>query len=239
MILQVAVAMMPGHPNVRRWKEKGSELMVSSYSLKSDMENETALDGKPVKDWLHGYNVREDGAVINHNILHPDYMVCLYLMIRGYVVQPLAGQVVPESVDFNAPVIYRTFVTQKWPSPPYKKPGGTIYTPGKPEVYYPQGADWSHHAYVSYYSFDVYAHLLGWDKDLPHRAQDWMRVRAKAMLGQQARHDDGHIWAKGEFDTWVGREQTAGHTLANAFLLLWLHAQGVPLKKGNWLQADR
>jgi hypothetical protein len=75
MILHVAVAMMPEHPNVQRWRWAGSELMVSAFSLKKDMEaNKTVLDGKAVKDWLKGYNVREDGAVINHAIVHPDYM---------------------------------------------------------------------------------------------------------------------------------------------------------------------
>jgi len=237
MVLQIAVAMMPGHAHARRWKHKASELMVSAYSLKSDLRNETLVDGKPVKNWLGGYNVRHDGAVINHGFLHPDYMACLYLMVRGHVVQPLAGQPVPESVDFNAPFIYRTFVVKAWPSPPYAKPGGTIYRPGEPAIYYPQRADWSRRAYVNYYALDVYAHLLGWDAGLPHRAQEWMRVRAKAILAQQARHADGHIWAKGEFDTWPGREQTAGHLLANAYLLLWLHAQGIPLAKANWLAA--
>jgi hypothetical protein len=97
MILQVAIAMMPAHSHAARWKEKCSELMVSAYSLKKDLENPLVLDGKPVKAWLKGYNVREDGAVINHGrgFVHPDYMVCITLQLRGYLTQSLAGRPVP------------------------------------------------------------------------------------------------------------------------------------------------
>jgi len=44
MIHQIACAMMPGHPNVPRWKEVGSELMVSAYALEEDLQSETIVD---------------------------------------------------------------------------------------------------------------------------------------------------------------------------------------------------
>ena len=238
MVLSIAVAMMPGHPNVRKWKEKCSELMISAYATKEDLENQTLVDGKPVKDWLRGYNAREDGSVVNHGFIHPDYMRCILLNLRAYVVQPLAGQPVPEAADFNVPLVYRCFVVKHWPSPPYSEPGGTIYVPGKPRLYYPQRADWGRHHYVFYYLLDTHVHLLGLDKDLPHQAHAWMRVRSKGLLDMQLRHDDRRIFADGELDTWIGREQTAAHALGNAFLLLWSDAQGIPIRRENWLSAD-
>ena len=237
-VLSIAVAMMPGHANARKWKEKCSELMVSAYATKKDLQNPTVVDGRPVRDWLRGYNAREDGSVVNHGFIHPDYMRCITLNLRAYAVQPLAGQPVPEAADFNVPLVYRCFVTKQWPSPPYSEPGGTIYTPGKPRIYYPQRADWGRHHYVFYYLLDTHVHQLGLDRGLPHRAQEWMRVRAKGLLAMQLRHADRRMFADGELDTWVGREQTAAHALGTAFLLHWLEVQGVPISRENWLSAE-
>jgi hypothetical protein len=55
------------------------------------------------------------------------------------------------------------------------------------------------------------------------------------ILEMQARHPKRQIWAPGEFDTWVGREQTACGRLGNAFLALWLNDQKYPVNKANWL----
>ncbi len=235
-ILHVAVAMMPRHPNCLKWRRACTELMVSAYSLEKDMEdNKTVVDGRSVKDWLRGYNVRADGAVINHSRVHCDYMCCITLNLRSFIVQSLAGQPVSEAADFNADLIYRTLVTTQWPSPPYKKPGGVMYVPGKAEVYYPTGTDWSHYRFAIFYQLDVHAHLLGFDKDLPHRASSWMRIRARRILNMQSRHEDGRMFAKREFDRFAPREQSVGATFASAFLLHWLHSQNAISRKANWL----
>ena len=119
MILQLSVAMLPEHPHSRRWREVGSELMVSSYARREDMDDEkTVIDGRSVKAWLHGYNVREDGAVINHGILHPDYVTSITSITRAYLTLPLVGKRVPQSAEFNAAWMYRTLVVTKWPVSP-------------------------------------------------------------------------------------------------------------------------
>jgi hypothetical protein len=238
-VLSIAVAMMPGHPNARKWKEKCSELMISAYATEKDLQNQTVVDGKPVKDWIGGYNAREDGSVVNHGFIHPDYMRCIFLNLRAHVVQPLAGQPVPEAANFNVPLVYRCFVTRHWPSPPYSEPGGTIYSPGKPLLYYPQRADWGRNHYVFYYLIDTHVHLLDLDKGLPHRSQQWMRVRADGLLKMQLRYDDRRTFAPEgkEIHRWPGCEQTTAHALGNAFLHHWLHAQGVPVSREHWLLA--
>jgi len=235
MIVSIAIAMMPNHPNVKEWKETGSELMLSAYAYESDLENNTMVDGKTVKDRIRGFNVRGDGAVINHGLVHCDYMSCITLQLRGLVTQSLAGQTVSEAVDFNAVRVYRTLVMQEWPSPPYRDPGGRMYLPGKAAVYYPTGTDWSEYRFDIFYLLDVYAHLLQWDKDLPNRASSWMRLRAEKILQMQSRHPEGKMFAKGEFDRFPGREQLAAWQFADAYLLFWLHEQKLIAPKGNWL----
>lgn len=238
MVLSLAVAMMPKHPNVRAWKEKCSEFMISAYATEADQRNRRKVDGKRVKDWLHGFNANPDGSVVNHGFVHPDYMQCIHLNLRSYLVQPLAGQAVPQAADFNAALVYRCLVTREWPSPPYAAPGGTIYRPGEAFLYYPEKADWTRVSCLTDYLVDAHAFTLGLDKGLPHRAKEWMHVRATKILEQQQRHKDLRIWADGELDTWPGREQTACGRLGAAFLALWLHEQNYPIKRANWLSAE-
>lgn len=238
MILQVAAAMMPRHPHAQRWRRVCSELMISSYARPQDRQLSTVLDGRPVKDWLKGYNVREDGAVINHDIVHPDYMACVKLKLRAYLTQSLAGGSVPETTEFNAPEIYRVFVTHHWPSPPYAAPGGPIYVPGRAEIYFPQGTTWHVDAFQLYYLLDVYAHVLGWDAKLDGaRAASWMRIRAEKLLTQQLRHTDRCLFKPEDLDKYPGREQYVALHLADAFLLQWLHACSALSPRGNWLDA--
>jgi hypothetical protein len=223
-ILQLAIAMMPEHPHAEAWKRVCYELMISSFALKSDLRNEQIIDGKPVKDWLHGYNVRDDGAVVNHKRIHPDYTSSITLKTRSFLIQPLALQPVFEGASFNLPFIYRSFQEQVWASPPYESPGGTMYIPGKVELYYPQGTDWSKHRVDIYYLLDVNAHLLGSDKGLKHKAVDWLRLRAARIEAMQARHSDGKMYAQEEFTTYPGCEQMAAWQLSDAYLFFWHHS---------------
>jgi hypothetical protein len=231
--------MMPRHPHTQRWCRVCSELMISSYARPQDRQLDTVLDGQPVKDWLKGYNAREDGAVVNHDIIHPDYVSCVRLKLRAYLTQSLARGPVPETAEFNAPGIYRMLITHKWPSPPYREPGGTIYAPDRAEIYYPQGTDWHEDAINHVYLLDVYAHFLGWDSGLGGaRAKSWMRLRAEKLLAQQWSQEDRGLFRPDDLKKYPGREQTVAKDLADAFLLHWLRAGNALSPKGNWLDAN-
>ncbi len=111
-----------------------------------------------------------------------------------------------------------------------------MYIPGKAEVYYPLGTDWSNYRFDIFYLLDVYSHLCQLDSDLPHKASSWMRIRAKKILEMQSRHPDRRMFADGEFDTFPGREQQTARQLADAYLLFWLHEQKALLPQSNWLE---
>ena len=106
-LLAVAQAMMPDHPHVAQWRQKASELQVSAYSRPSDKTNETIVDGKPARQWINGSNIAEDGVIVNHNMIQPDYTAC-DAELRGVTAMAasLAGQQIPESTFFNAKVVY-------------------------------------------------------------------------------------------------------------------------------------
>jgi len=236
MPLQLAIAMMPEHPNVKQWKEICSKLLISAYSIKSDMKKEKPiLDGKSPKEWLSGYNVREDGIVINHGILHNDYMVSIaHLQMSGFLVFSLAKQPIPETLDFNFDLIYKTLVSKEFKSPPYKSPGGTMYVKGSPEQYYPEGTDWSQYRYACYYGMDALVDVLGYDKNLP-KASEWRQLRAERILELQSRHKDGRMYKDGEYDNYWGKEQMVFWMMADAHLLQWIKDRGELSKKRNWL----
>src|SRR5690625_4617887 len=48
MILQLATAMMPEHPNHQAWTEKNLELLISSHARPSDLDNDSIVNGKAV-----------------------------------------------------------------------------------------------------------------------------------------------------------------------------------------------
>ncbi len=237
MILQQAIAMLPDHQNVIRWKRVCSELQISAYARISDMEKtQPVLDGRSPKEWLGGYNLREDGIVINHGLVHNDYMSSIaHLQMQGFLVSSLADTPVSETTDFNFDVIYRTMVTKHFNSPPYKAPGGTMYIPGKAEQYYPQGTDWSTLRFTCFLGLDTFADVLEYDKGLPHKASHWRKLRAEKILEMQSRHADGRMYAQGEFDSYPGREQMVLWMLGDSYLLQWLADRKAIAKKGNWL----
>lgn len=228
MILNLAAAMMPDHPRAAQWRTAANELMISACARQSDWQsNERIIEGKAVKDWLGGYNAREDGVVINHDLMHPDYMAAISMNFWGLTTHCLAGRRPSQAWDFNAKVVYRAFIEVDWKSPPYVEPGGPIYRDGEAKIYYPQGSDWSYVDFSAYYLMDIYSHLFGWHDG----AVQWMNARGQAMLKMQNRHPDRRMFAAGEYDTYPGAEQWAAWCLADAYLPLWLHETGTLREK--------
>jgi hypothetical protein len=224
-ILSLAVAMMPLHSHCCDWRQVCNELIISAYATKDDLCNEKIMSDRPVREWIRGYNVSDDGIVVNHSLIHPDYTAVITLNSRSYLIQPFAGQQVFDGSDMNFPLIYMSLTEREWEYPPYMPPGGTIYIPGKADVYYPQGTDWSRFRYDIYYLLDVNMYVLNLDKDLKHKAINWVRIRADRIEAMQARHSDGRMFDNEEFPTYPGCNQMTAWQLADAYLLFWLYSQ--------------
>ena len=73
-VLSLAAMMMPDHPNVDTWKTSNIHLMLSTFSRPEDLSSGDVYHGHPLSDWLEGSNIYNDGTVVNHSIVHPDYM---------------------------------------------------------------------------------------------------------------------------------------------------------------------
>jgi len=231
----LAQAMMPNHPNVTAWRLKASELQVSSYSRQSDCTSTELVDGRPVRDWLNGFNAFEDGVVVNHSRVHPDYMVASYLQTLSVVYESLAGQYIPESTVFNIDHVYHALTELQFTPGPdtlygtgktIYSPGGTIYKRAagggySAVIYYPQGNDWTYQVTDSYLNIDLAAEWLGLDEGKNFDAMGWAQARVNAMIALQNRPGhDGNVYQEGD---WVGGDRGVDEDLYRSNAAAWLH----------------
>jgi hypothetical protein len=238
--LVAAQAMMPEHPNAKLWRNKASEFMVGSYSRESDLKNTTKVDGKPVKDWIEGYNTFEDGVLLNADLAHPAYMTAHAFAYGALVNASLAGQPIPESAFFNEQVTWDAMTRLNFPvgedrygtGKKNRPPGGTLYqkkADGSPNPmpYFPNGNDWTGNleADVDYVLFDVYAAVRGLDAGQEIRAIDWATARVDALRRLQSRPDHhGNFYQAGD---WLAAQDIIEvgtfQDLAEAWVVWWLH----------------
>ncbi|GIF78006.1 hypothetical protein [Asanoa siamensis] len=232
MVLQVAVAMMPNHPNARTWNSKNVELMISAFSRPSDVGNSTVVNGRAVSDWLKGSNANEDGVLINHGFAHPDYSTTVAQNAHAALTSSMAGQATPRAAFWGAETIYDALVDKVWvPGTTYPprgmvlQPGGTCYVDDSPRLYYPQGNDWGTDRYIQPTLLDVQAQAFGFDRLASQKGLYWQRLHGQGVLNQQARSTDGRTYQTATEDTYAGREELVAVTAAEAYLTKWIVAQ--------------
>ncbi len=233
-LMQIAISMMPNHPNISTWRLKCCELMVSAYARPSDVNSTAMVDGKALTSWLNGSNAEENGVVVNHDLIHDDYMAAVEFNLRSYLVFSLAQISIPQSARFNSDIVYDALVDLSFSAPPYQPPGGTMYITGSETLYYPTGTDWSRYRFDIFYCVDAFTRLLGLDTLASTGGLTWERLRATRLQTMQARHTDGHLYAAGEWDNYSGKEQLAAQQIADTYLLKWLLSQGALSPVISW-----
>jgi hypothetical protein len=225
-LLQLATAMLPDHPRERLWMHKNLELMISSFARPSDVQSDRVVNGKPLSEWLDGSNVAEDGTLVNHGFIHPDYMGTVVHNLNAALAYGLAGERTPAAALVGADVIYGALVDLPFASPPFRAPGGTIYRDGSSDLYYPQGNDWGTDRRMHVALLDVQAGALGLDAGASTRAAAWEDLHAGRVLEMQARFADGRTYGATSEDTYAGREQWVAVHAAQAWLTKWLEHAG-------------
>lgn len=225
--LNQAVAMLPNHPNRAVWQDKAIELMISAYSRPSDLQNDTELNGKPVSEWLDGSNVFDDGTMVNHGFIHPDYFTSIANSAGSPALYALAALPTPKATVFNADVVYQALVDHEFASPPNDEPGGTIYVrdfDGQPtsSIYYPQGNDWGTSRQLNFLMIDTLADLYDLDGAVSVPAESWAQAHATRALEMQSRFDDGRTYGDPSEDTYSGREQWVALLAARTYVAHWV-----------------
>ena len=205
--------------------------MLSAHSRPSDVNRTNVYDGKPLSEWLPGSNLNEDGTVINHHRLHPDYMVAGLLEFSPVEFYSLARRPVPEAGIFNLDIPYRALADLRFTpgeiidGKPVLPPGGTIFQSNSSDIYYPQGNDWGTKRRLNFAYADALVAVFSKDPALRQRAAAWEREHAGKVLQMQGRFQDGRTYGALSEDTYPSREEWIAAAASNAYLLEWLVGQ--------------
>jgi hypothetical protein len=148
---------------------------------------------------IQGSNLNSDGTVVNHGIIHPDYMATAGEMQVKYILVSGWSRSIEATECLNRfTTVWNGLTRVKFKVGKYKKPGGTIYRVGShgvstANIYYPQGTDWSKVRRHNMALMDVAEFVAG------HGAGfSWGKAHIKAVIAQQARHKDGRVFSPGE-----------------------------------------
>jgi len=244
-VMHLALCMMPAHPNAAPWWSKALELSLSAYARPSDINRTNVYHGRTLASWLNGSNANEDSTVINHNIVHPDYMCAGLCEFQPALVYLLAGKPVPQAGFFNLDQTYRALVDLNFVvgAAPYptgltnRPPGGFLYArdvsnQATTNIYYPNGNDWGTMRRMHFATMDATVHAFGLD-DLASLPGDlWEAQHDQAVLDMQARFTDGRTYGASAEDTYTLREEWVCCYCAKSFLTKWLVYQG-PVRISN------
>lgn len=220
-ILTIATAMMPKAVHFDQWMKKNIELQLSAYAAPADLHKDTVIDGVKLCDFLQGSNVNEDGTVINHSIIHPDYMVAFMHNGTNVWVYQLAGLPPLQSSTYNGDLVYYALTERLFN-------GKTIYQKTKdghasPVMYYPEGNDWGTGRQENYWLMDVMAYIFGWDENLPVKAMEWATVRNERMVEMMKRSTTGEYYQAKTENSFSSREEWFGAQIVWGYLGWWLH----------------
>ena len=229
-ILALACAMFPDSDKVPAWRDRLERMLVSSAAMPEDIGSERIVDGRKVGGLIGGSNVNEDGTVVNHDLVHIDYIATIFEeMGDTAVVFRLSGSPVPEAAAFNLDKMYRGLICTDLGKYDEKHAGRSFYLSdenGQPtgETTMPGENDWGKPGYAIYYLCDVMADALDLDTGLGEscKARVWKNLHFEKMREQLYRETDGEI--TGQFfrpgeNSFVSGDLFMMHNLAEAYIL--------------------
>jgi hypothetical protein len=233
---QLATVMMPGNPHLPVWQNTVVRDALVAWARPSDDANTSVVNGATVVYWIggHGSNILSGGDLINHNRIAPDYMTLIYQNMQDILLTSLAGQPAPQAVTALISRVYDSYTTLNFPSPPYDKPGGTVYTPGSRAIDWPQGCDWGTGQEIPFALVD--AEIAAFAPH-PTTAAGYENLHADAELAMQKAHADGHTYDSNVQYSYVGREEHVAQQAAQLYLTKFIrdHALSSLSSTSYWL----
>ena len=229
-ILALACFMFPDSEYYPDWSDKLEHMLVSSTAMPEDVGSERTVDGRKVGELINGSNVNDDGTVVNHDLVHIDYMATILEEMGGTItVYKIAGAPVPEAAVFNLEKIYQGLIYVDLGKYDENLSGRNFYLRdenGQPtgETTMPGENDWGKPGYAIYYLCDVLADTLGLDADIEEACKGhvWEELHFGKLSGQIFRETDGvttgQFFQPGE-NFFVSGELFMMHNLAEAYVL--------------------
>lgn len=218
-ILSLATAMMPGHAHWQQWMRKSVELLISAYAAPSDLLSRKKINGFRLDEMLQGSNIEENGVVINHGIVHADYMCAIMHNTLNVWVYGLAGMKAPAAALFNGDKVYYALTDLDFS-------GKNMYVRDEAgratcQMFFPEGNDWGLGRQDCYWVMDVMAHAFKWDVRSGVKAIEWAKARNKKMLEMQGRFENGKYYGDRSENTFPSREEWFAAQMAFGYLGLW------------------
>ena len=204
-ILSLAATMIPTHPNHAAWTKQSISYALAARARPNDLSiwGTSIVNGQTLNTWLNGTNLYNDGSVVNHARVHPEYHIASTLAAQGIAFQSLAQKPSPLGLIRGFTVVYDSLVDLPWTAgslpaqyasdskltgTTIASPGGRTYqnttsSPTDPsDIYYPIGNNWGTGQRGTYTVLDA----IGDAGTIPSGA----RFDANASLG-------GNYWGPG------------------------------------------
>jgi hypothetical protein len=206
-LLLFAAREFPSNPHAAQWESHGRVFLVNAYAAPDQVGGDPRVAGS---------NINPNGTVVNHTIIHPDYMLAQAEFIAKIaLVSADTGTQMPPETRNNQALIWNALTRVSFPVKRYAKPGGTIYRWGPKRrsqtsaMYFPQGNDWGQYRRFNAAQMDVEVFAAGLD----WRSYSWATQHMNYVLKQQSRYSDRHIFPRGT-TRYPGDEQFAAVTAA-------------------------
>ena len=221
-LLVLAAIMFSQHPHAAIWHQRALELQLSAYASPTDINSHKKINGIRLKDFLQGSNMEENGTIVNHGIIHVDYMVAFMQNAINILPYTLAGKKAKKVSLFNGNRIYNALNNLSFN-------GQTMYIRSEKgeatcHMFFPEGNDWGTGRQSNYWLMDVIAYCFGFDKGMKPTAADWMWVRGKEMIRMQQRNANGAYYQSKNENSFSSREEFLLAEITFGYLFLWADA---------------
>ncbi len=233
--LGIAAQVMPGHPNAQLWLRKGTQKAIAAWSSLADTTSPTVVNGVPLGARLNGANIREDGLVVNHGMVHPDYTSAASMVWTAAWPAMLRGGTLPEGYTHNSRLVWVAMSQRRYE---YQGDQVSIYRSDGTLNYIGGPGDWGEQRFATYVKFDAAAHLVGADRDAATGGQDsptareWMATHLSKVRELQTRSTDGHMYdptaVPAEF-SYYSNEELSAEDLAGTWAIRYAEQFGGPL----------
>lgn len=216
-LLSDAVILCNDSDNISAYRDKLIELSIIGWSMPSDIGKDKLINGYSLTN-LNGYNYNDDGSTVNHNIIHPQYMIAFETsVLDALAIFAYKGIIAPSAMLFNKTKIAQSLHNNQYDER-YSEGGGTIYQPCREDIYYPEGNDWGEMLTVTFAALDSCVVSLGIDPTSDWR--QWYNLHINKVKYGQSRFTDGRIYAEGEHSYGApGSEINASQNISVAMML--------------------
>ncbi len=209
-VLALAVCMYPDNENAGKWEQKMNEYLVASTTTPKDASKGTA----------EGSNIDDNGFLVNHGIVHPDYMVyTMEAMEECAVLYKITDKEIPLNATFNHSLMYSALCSVDLGAYDDKAQGHTVYAKtkkGKPKgnIDIPWGSDWGGNWYPLYYLADVEADVFGFGGKISRKYGS----KHLSMISKMLDKNNGAFFNPGE-DEFVSGETFMSMCLIKSYIL--------------------